>query len=595
MRTEATFLGTVASVIGAKVVVEVSADLPSTSPIVNGRIYRLGQIGSFVRIPMGFLNVYGIVAMVGAVDSGVVYLGAQATRAHRTLEIQLVGEAVGGGTFHRGVSQYPTLDDEVHVVTAEDLARIYGSVGLATPITIGSHSASENLPATVDLDRLVSRHAAVVGSTGSGKSNSVAALLQALTAGSFPSANVVVIDPHGEYGRAFEGKSRVLRIGDQSHPLYLPYWALSFDELAWFLVDRRSATETHQDTRLREMIYETRKANVAGLQNSDGGVPLSPDEITVDSPVPFDLKQLWYDLDRLERLTWRDQQRTTPALEMEGSAATLTPAKFAAPGAGSAPPFKNNPVPPMAQYANKILTRLKDRRFAFMLSPGDYDGVTKDLGDLLNDWVGHDSGITVLDLAGVPSEITDLVVGLLTRLLFETMFWGRDIPGIGRQRPLFLVFEEAHGYLPRGEGGQYVQGYARKAVQRVLREGRKYGVGALVVSQRPSELDETILSQCGTFFALRLTNSQDQSRVASMVPDEITGLTNLLPALRTGEAIVLGEAMPLPSRVRITLVSPRPDSRDADVADRWQEGRLATTDFASAIANWRRQSKPVQT
>jgi DNA helicase HerA-like ATPase len=206
----------------------------------------------------------------------------------------------------------------------------------------------------------------------------------------------------------------------------------------------------------------------------------------------------------------------------------------------------------MGVHVNKILTRLKDRRFSFMLSPGDYDGSTKDLDQLVGSWINHEHSVTVLDLAGVPSEIIDLVVGLLTRILFETMFWGRDLPGIGRQRPLMMVFEEAHTYLPRAEG-QFIQGYARRAVQRVLKEGRKYGVGAVVVSQRPAELDETILSQCGTFVALRLTNSQDQGRVAAMVPDEISGLTNLLPTLRTGEAVILGEAMALPSRVRIDL------------------------------------------
>lgn len=592
MREDATFLGTVVSVAGAKVHVAISVDVPSTSPIVRGRIYRLGQIGSFVRLPLGFLNVYGVVASVGAApgtagdESGLAWPASQ-----RTLEVQLVGEAIGSGPFMRGVSEYPTLDDEVHVVTEDDLARIYGSEGATAPVVVGTHSASESLPAIIDLDRLVTRHCAILGSTGSGKSNTVAALLKSVTSGDYPSANVIVIDPHGEYGSAFEGISRVFRIGDSTFPLLLPYWALSFDELAWFLVDRRSASEASQDTKLRDMIYEMRRSAAPGCKANPTANPLGADEVTADSPVPFDAKRLWYQLDRDERKTWKDVPRTVEALVSEGNAETLTSAQFTPAGAGNTSPFKNMPVPPMGAYANRIYARLRDRRFGFMLSPGEYDGVAKDLNELVSSWVDHDRAITVLDLAGVPPEVTDLVVGLLTRILFETMFWGRAQAGIGRQRPLLMVYEEAHSYLPRSEG-QFIQGYARRAVQRVLKEGRKYGVGAVVVSQRPSELDETILSQCGTFIALRLSNSQDQSRVSAMIPDEIAGLVNLLPSLRTGEAVIVGEAMAIPSRVRIDPVSPRPDSGDPNVAERWASAREPAADFAKAITAWRRQERP---
>src|SRR5262249_43888909 len=185
----------------------------------------------------------------------------------------------------------------------------------------------------------------------------------------------------------------------------------------------------------------------------------------------------------------------------------------------------------------------------------------------------------------------DLVVGLLARVLFETMFWGRNLPGVGRTRPLLLVFEEAHSYLPSGEA-RFIQGYARRSVQRILKEGRKYGVGAIVVSQRPSELDETILSQCGTFMALRLTNSSDQGRVRSTVPDELASLTNLLPVLRTGEALILGEAIQMPSRVRVDLIEPRPNSGDPEVSQLWTQVQPGTADYGAAITAWRRQTAP---
>jgi DNA helicase HerA-like ATPase len=151
------------------------------------------------------------------------------------------------------------------------------------------------------------------------------------------------------------------------------------------------------------------------------------------------------------------------------------------------------------------------------------------------------------------------------------------------------VYEEAHGYLPKGGGGQFIAGYASRAVRRIFKEGRKYGVGSLVVSQRPSELDETVLSQCGTFFALRLSNSDDQSRVKSAVPDALAGLIDMLPALRTGEALVLGEAVHIPSRVRFPLVEPRPRSDDPETAKRWREPRIDNVPYETAVTSWRRQ------
>jgi DNA helicase HerA-like ATPase len=248
----------------------------------------------------------------------------------------------------------------------------------------------------------------------------------------------------------------------------------------------------------------------------------------------------------------------------------------------------------MMNYLNKILGRLKDRRFDFLLSPGEYDGVNKDLNDLVVEWLNNEQAISIFDLGGVPFEVIDLVVGVVIRIIFECMFWGRDLPGLGRQRPLLLVFEEAHSYLPRGGTGRFIVGYAASSVRRIFKEGRKYGVGAIVVSQRPSELDETILSQCGTFFALRLTNSDDRARIRSTVPDALAGLIDLLPALRTGESLVLGEAVQIPSRVRFPLVEPRPKSDDPDVAKCWKEKRVSEPPIAKAITAWRRQRMSAQ-
>lgn len=585
MKTDITFLGTIRRVTGAKILVEIAGEVTSSSPIIYGKTYRLGQIGSFIRIPLGFLNLYGIVSMVGASElMQAEELENIVPRGQRWIQVDLVGESYGKSGFQRGISVFPTIDDEVHLVTEEDLDIIYGTSG-PSMLKIGTHAASENLPANVDIDKIVTRHAAILGSTGSGKSNTIAGFLKALASESFPNASIVVIDPHGEYSAALKDKAKVFSVADPTNPLLVPYWALSFDELMWFLVGRSTASESIQDSMVRDLILTSKKENCSNLS---AGI-IDPEDITSDSPIPFSIKQLWYKFDRDGRVTYRDMGRTDEALISDGNADTLTPAEFEPPGLGSSSPYKPTVQYFMGQYVNKILGRIKDRRFAFLLEPNDYDGQSKDLNSLIFDWLNHDKSITILDLGGIPFEVIDLIVGVVTRTLFESAFWGRDFPGIGRNRPLLIVYEEAHTYLPKGEGSQFIVGHARQAVRRVFKEGRKYGIGAILVSQRPSELDETILSQCGTFFALRITNTDDQGRIRAMVPDSLAGLTDIIPALRTGEALVLGEAVPIPSRIRLPLVEPRPRSDDPEPAKRWKDKRVADVQYDKIVTAWRRQ------
>ena len=507
---------------------------------------------------------------------------------NRWIEVQLVGEAYASEAFQRGVSIFPTLEDEVHIVTEEDLSVIYAPSGTSA-ISIGTLAASESLKAYIDIDKLVTRHCAIVGSTGSGKSNTVAALLKSLTTGEFPSSRIIVIDPHGEYGAALTDVAKIFSIGDKKNPLLVPYWALSFDELAWFIVNKKNATETAQDLRFREMIYDSKKQKCVNLKAGK----VDKNSITSDSPIPFSLKQIWYDLDRELRVTYNDTPRTIEALIKEGNPEKLEPASFQPHGAGAIAPHKPLQGSLMGAYVSRMISRLKDKRFDFLLNPQEYDGETKDLHNLLEDWVGHDKPITVLDFGGVPSDLTDLIVGVLTRILYEGMYWGRDIPSVGRTRPLLVVFEEAHSYLPKGGSSQFIEGYAAQSVRRILKEGRKYGIGALVVSQRPSELDETILSQCGTFISLRLTNAEDQCRIKATVPDTLASLADLLPALRTGEAIILGEATQIPSRVRIPLIEPRPNSDDPKVGICWRKGKIKNVQYDMAITAWRNQSSEI--
>jgi len=227
-------------------------------------------------------------------------------------------------------------------------------------------------------------------------------------------------------------------------------------------------------------------------------------------------------------------------------------------------------------------SKLRIPRYNFIFKPGEWspetDGkITKDLDDLLKDWIGGGKPIKILDLSGVPSDILNTIIGVVLRILYEALFWARDLSQGGRHRPLLLVMEEAHIYL-----NDSFRGIASKTVQRIVKEGRKYGIGAMIVSQRPSEINSTILSQCGTFIALRLANATDRGHITGALSDNLEGLTNMLPILRTGEAIILGEAVKLPMRTIIEAPPKdrRPDSQDPIVYDE------QTDEYSQSTGGW---------
>ncbi len=592
MKSDVSFLGSIVRVLGAKIFVELTEDLPSSAPILAGKIYKVGQIGSFVRVPLGNLNIYGIVTMVGAnplpVDNNDL---TNFPYGKRWLEIQLIGESIGNKNFERGVSTYPTIDDEVHVVTNDDLKVIHATDS-PNSINIGTLASSDNLSAFIDIDKFLSRHVAIVGSTGSGKSNAVTSILRAITSNGFPKSKIILIDPHSEYHSALKDYAKIFSLEDAKNPLKVPFWGLSYNELALVLFDKKQAADTGQDLAIQEKIIAEKRSIASKLKCGK----VDEEYLTVDLPIPFNLKKIWYDLYFEEHATVvTKQDLNTPAFvkngieDIKGDWKKLLPPKFLPPGAGAASPFKFKENKILVSYLNKLHSKLKDNRLNFLFDVDDFDGVTLDIDDLLSSWLNHDKPITVLDLGGVPFEIMDMVVGLISRIIFESFFWGRNIAGFGRQRPLLMVYEEAHSYLPKGGSSQTVTGYASRAVRRICKEGRKYGVGAVVVSQRPSDLDETILSQCGTFMALRLSNSEDQAIISAAMPDNLGSLSELLPSLRTGEAIIVGEAVKIPSRVRLPLIDPRPDSKDPEPSKLWKESDVKDPEFRRAVQNWRNQ------
>jgi len=588
MISDITFLGKIIRVDSSIVEVEVSNDIPSAAPIINGRLYKIGQIGTFVKVPIGNICIYGIVSSVSNTPSKTDESLMKYHFGSRYLSVQLVGEKVGSDLFEKGIGTYPTINDEVHLVTEKDLKDIYGDQD-AGSIEIGKHSSSENLPVYTDIHKLVLRHCAILGSTGSGKSNTTVSVMKAILDG-YPGSRMILVDPHGEYPTAFPS-SKVFRIGSATNPLFIPFWLMNFDELAYFLVGAKPADDQRTEHRLfRELITNLKREN---FQLKSGNV--NPDFITADSPIPFSARKLWHEmnwwLNASFTTTKKDEQtKDTAVQETVGDFTALVGATFTShlSTASSASPYLSQHKE-FYSYEKRLLSRLKDSRFDFLFNPGDYidKDSPKDLHNLLSDWIGSDEKLAILDLRGVPFEVLDITVGLITRFVYDSMFWGRDEAYTGKSRPLLLAYEEAHSYLNKHDPDSY----AKQAVEKIFKEGRKFGLGAMVISQRPSEISETILSQTGTFIALRLTNTSDQSIVKSSSPDNLNSLIDLLPSLRIGEAIVVGEAIKIPSRIRVPLNVPRPTSDDPDLVKCWSKDHLTDEENYKNVVTRLREQK----
>ena len=572
-----TYIGQVKHVLGSTVTVELDRSLAGVAPIYKGHLQPIGQIGSLVRIPQGLVDLVGSVSLLGISElSGTQEPTQSVQSGNRWLQVHLLGEIDRStGHFNRGVGSYPGLDDPVHFTTTEDLQAIFPDPD-EQHVRLGRLSASDNVSVCLNLDALVLRHSAVVGATGSGKTSAVASTLQGLVRGGWEAANIVVIDPHGEYARALGTSASVRRVIESGErALNVPFWALPADEILRVFVGATRGTVTK---RFVELVADARRRFVADCQWLD----FDPVAITSDTPVPFDLFEVWHRLEYENNATYGTKSdESTVRMTDRGTPASLTPPQFEPYGPGGTPPHQG---PYFGTYGNtpgQLRLALLDPGLRFLhRSPASREGPDPLIG-AVQEWLGGTAPISVLDFSGVPTHAADVAIGTVITLLFELAL--RSDPegsGIGRPNPILFVLEEAHRFL-----GEQAAATTRLATNRIAREGRKYGVGIMLVSQRPSELPGTALSQCGTMIALRLTNSADQSRIRAALPDSIEGLSAALPSLRTGEAIVSGEAAELPARVLVDRPSPMPQSEDPST-ELWRQQK-ELPDVTSVLQEWR--------
>jgi uncharacterized protein len=354
--------------------------MPSTLVMIEGESYRVGQIGGFFRVPLGYTNLYAVCTQIGAdaapPGSAEAAFGDALEEnlrvrlsGYRWMTIVLFGEGLGT-EFERGVGQYPTVGDEVHLVTNDDLKVIYGwAKEKKGTITIGRIAATSGISADVSVAGIVSRHSAIVGSTGAGKSNLVTVLLETVSDGSLPNARAVVIDPHGEYATALGDKARLFRIrADEDageHPLWVPFWALPFSELQQLTL---GGLQPNHEAAIRDEVLDMKAAAAQHL-----AIPPPLETLTADSPVPFSIKRLWYELDRFERITFRVNPQTEDSAypaEEEGDPSELRPARYPGASPYNQAPYKNQRKRNIERQLELMRSRLRDGRFSFLFSPG---------------------------------------------------------------------------------------------------------------------------------------------------------------------------------------------------------------------------------
>ena len=511
---------------------------------IDGVSIRIGQIGSYLMVRQSGIYVLVIVeSMWQEVDAE--------GKLVRMLRVNPLGEITAKGGFSRGVAHFPTTGAELHLVTAPTLSLLFSKYSEAD-FKVGKLSAFESVDVFIDPDAFFGRHAAILGQSGSGKSWSVTSFIQS-TLRAMPNAHVIILDLHGEYGSKEwdpstsppfpADKVRCIKASD----LEIPYWLLTYEELIELLIDDDDPNASVQIAFLRGTLLELKRETNEHL---DLG------HITVDSPIYFPLETL------LERFKFANE--TTADF---GKTKTALTGKF-------------------DQLLVKLQSRLNDTRYDFLLRPKKRNS-SESLAGLLRDFVGlgdQNAKVTVLDLSSVPFDVHPTVTAQIGRLAFEFNYWNPKC----REFPIFLIAEEAHSYIPRATTVGH-QG-TRRSFERIAKAGRKYAVGLCVVSQRPNELSETVLSQCSTFVCLRITNPDDQEYVRALVPDAARGILEALTSLAQGEAIATGEGVPMPVRFRVTMPDPPPNAQDIEYAGMWARGP-ADTDVEHIVDCWRRQRR----
>ncbi|KZD06124.1 ATP-binding protein [Thalassospira xiamenensis] len=476
--------------------------------------------------------------------------------------------------FRRTLETVPEIDANCFALEGDRLTNfmqvISNVAGDGPQLELGKYTLDEDATAYLNGNRLFQRHAIVVGSTGSGKSWTTARLLDQVAA--LKQANAILFDVHGEYKTLVGEEFRHFRLagpGDldrdaalEDGVLYLPYWLLGYEAMVSLFVDRSDQNAPNQAMIMSRCITDAKRAFLEAGNHTD-----ILENFTVDSPVPFDMDVVVKELSRL------DTERVPDARGKPD---------------GRSGDFNGKLSRLIARFASKRF----DRRLGFLFQPHKECMSMEWLPQMAHKLIGgrgsqHDKqgGIKIVDFSEVPSDILPLMVSLLARLIFTVTQW----TDVEKRHPVALFCDEAHLYVPERASSDSVDDISVGIFERIAKEGRKYGVGLVVISQRPAEVNRTVLSQCNNVVAMRLTNGEDQSVIKRLLPDSLGSFGDLLPVLDVGEALVVGDASLLPTRVRVAEPKYKPNSATVEFWDRWND-KQAISDTERAVHSWRKQS-----
>lgn len=475
-------------------------------------------------------------------------------------------------TFKRGADSFPQIDRECYIIDGGNLQRFMGILGADYPeneqLKLGTFVVDRTAEAIASGDKFFQRHAAILGSTGSGKSYAVALILERASKLKFP--NIIVFDLHGEYApladikkNGFADRLRIAGPGDLEKPseevLFLPYWLLNRDEMLSMILDRSDQNAPNQASRFTLHVRALKEKTLIREHKE-----IIAKTFTVDSPIPYLISDL---------LVLLKEDNTTKGVGKDGKA------------------IKGDWEDKLTRFLSRLEAKLEDRRYGFMFAPpihaNAYGWLTKQISRLLGSTGGK--GIKIIDFSEVPSDVLPVVTGTLARLLYDVQFWMSP----EKRTPVTLLCDEAHLYLPDHDDADAVQRQALWAFERIAKEGRKHGFSLLVVSQRPSDVSKTILSQCNNFLSLRLTNDTDQSVIKRLMPDSLAGLTSILPLLDVGEALMLGDAVLLPSRIKLDSPVIPPDSATRDFWKDWGTQASDEDAITKAVESLRSQTRGI--
>jgi DNA helicase HerA-like ATPase len=492
--------------------------------------YKAGQIGALIKIATPSTWAFGFIDNV-SIEGASADTDSIAARA----EIDLLGEAqVGRDSFSRGITIYPVLGAPVFGASERDMSLIYETPDDAT-FAIGSLHQYPGKTAYLKSQEFFSKHSAILGTTGAGKSCALSIILRTLLT-QHPHGHVVVLDPHGEYGAAFDDLAERITPDD----LRLPYWMFGFDEITEVLCSKEPTARSRETPILKEAIVAA-KRDFLGISNNSV-------DLSVDAPTPYRISDVRRHVsDAMGKLLKADTSQ------------------------------------PYVRLMTTIDGLSRDRRYRFMFGGLTVrDEMAEILGRILRIPVDG-RPLTVLDISAVPSEIVNVIVSLVCRLIFDFAVWSDRDEAI----PVLLACEEAHRYIPRDQSLGFEP--TQRSIARFAKEGRKYGLSLCLVTQRPSELSETILSQCNTVVALRMTNREDQNFVRSLLPDDAAGLLNALPTLGQQEAILVGEGVSHPIRIRFADLEPahRPQGAGTTFPQAWDADSKDRQYLDKVLGKWR--------